>query len=287
MVAALSDLQKRAEFMLKDHSQKITIDLLVRNLILITSMFTPTGVALAGLPSAFDSPAIAVLDNTANEDTLAGKECVILLHGLGRSSSSMRPVANLLSRHGYAVVNKNYPSREHDIATLATNSLNDTVAQCKQASVIHLVTHSLGGVLVRQYFKEHHLERLANVVMLGPPNQGSEIVDAYEGWPGVAKFGGPAFLALSPSSVQGVANTLGPVNFSVGVIAGNKSVNPILSIVLPGTDDGKVTIENTRVEGMADHRVVATSHPFMMRNAEVHRNILCFLQTARFCDSFS
>lgn len=263
----------------------MTIAVLLSHLILITSLFTPTGIALANFPPPLDSRSSAVSETTGEIDDLTGKECVILLHGLGRSSSSMRPVANLLSRHGYAVVNKSYPSREHDISTLATNSLNDAVAQCQHAAVIHLVTHSLGGILVRQYVKEHHVERLANVVMLGPPNQGCEVVDAYDGWPGVAKFGGPAFLALSPSSALSVTNTLGPVNFSLGVIAGSKSVNPVLSIVLPGPDDGKVTVKNTRVDGMVEHRIVATSHPFMMRNKEVQQNILCFLQAAKFCDA--
>ena len=153
----------------------------------------------------------------------------------------------------------------HEAATFG-GALADPRLQ--SATRVHFVTHSLGGILVRSYFAEQADPRLGRVVMLGPPNQGSEVVDRLGSWWLFGRLNGPAGrqLGTGPDSVP---NSLGPVGFELGVIAGNRSINWVNSLMIPGANDGKVSVARTRVDGMREHLVLPVSHPFLMRHPRV------------------
>ncbi|MEM9532593.1 MAG: alpha/beta fold hydrolase [Pseudomonadota bacterium] len=210
-------------------------------------------------------------------------ECVILLHGLARSSRSMNRMEKILRGHGYAVANIGYDSRSAPVEKLALPAVQRGLEACdgQQPAKIHLVTHSLGGILVRYYLKNRSIDKLGHVVMLGPPNQGSHVVDNWRGVPGFKLMNGPAGMQLGTDAAS-VPGQLGPVTFSLGVIAGTRSVNPILSLSLPNPDDGKVHVENTKVVGMADFIEVPHSHTFMMRAPGVIEQVVFFLRNGRF-----
>lgn len=210
-------------------------------------------------------------------------ECVILLHGLARTARSMARLAAALRDAGYRVVNVDYPSRKHDIATLARLSIGDTLARENLARYarLHFVTHSLGGILVRHYLKMQRPANLGRVVMLAPPNQGSEVVDAFSRVPGYAFINGPAGFELGTRD-DSVPRQLGAVDYPVGVIAGTRSVNPILSTALPSPDDGKVSLAATQVEGMHDFLSLPVAHPFIMRHPQVIAQVRNFLATGAF-----
>ncbi|HEU5134596.1 MAG TPA: alpha/beta fold hydrolase [Steroidobacteraceae bacterium] len=210
-------------------------------------------------------------------------ECVILLHGLARTSHSMVPLEEALRRKGYVVANIDYPSRDHPIEILAPEAVERGLAACRscKAEVIHFVTHSLGGILVRQYLARNTVLELGRVVMLAPPNQGSEVVDRFSKIPGYEAVNGPAGYQLG-TGPESVPNMLGPVTYPVGVIAGTESVNLLLSSALPDPDDGKVSVARTRVEGMADFTTVDASHPFIMRDVDAIRQVETFLALGRF-----
>jgi triacylglycerol lipase len=179
-----------------------------------------------------------------------------------------------------------YESTDDPVGVLAGQAVPDGLAGCAGAQTIHFVTHSLGGILVRQYLEHDEIESLGRVVMLGPPNQGSEAVDRYVDWPAYAWFSGPAGQQLGTGE-ESVPRALGPVDFDLGVIAGNHTFNPILSTMLPGKDDGKVTVAATRVEGMRDHLELPVTHVFMMRNRDVIEQVIYYLANGRFDRSAS
>jgi pimeloyl-ACP methyl ester carboxylesterase len=210
-------------------------------------------------------------------------ETVILLHGLCRTSHSMVKMERALIDAGYRVQNVSYPSRTAPIQQLADDAIGKAVANCQRdgAAKIDFVTHSLGGILVRSYLARHSLPSLGRVVMLAPPNQGSEIVDKL-GWTFVFKWlNGPAGNELA-TGANSTPNQLGPATYPVGIIAGDRSINWINSLLIPGRDDGKVSIKRTKLAGMSDHLVIHTVHPFIMKNREAIRQAICFLQSGRF-----
>lgn len=205
------------------------------------------------------------------------QECVVLLHGLARTDSSMERLASSLEESGYYPVNYDYPSREHSIEKLADETIPDALAQCPDEAKIHFVTHSLGGILVRQYLSTNGIENMGRVVMLGPPNRGSQVIDTFQHVPGFEFINGPAGMQLGTGELS-LPNRLGPANFELGIIAGTRSINLILSTALPNPDDGKVSVENTKLEGMADHIAVPVSHPFLMKDKEVIEQTIHFLK---------
>ena len=193
----------------------------------------------------------------------------------------MNRLEKAVAEAGYSVRNIEYESAEHAVEDLSEETIPRAIGACGNAETIHFVTHSLGGILVRHYLENADIDHLGRVVMLGPPNQGSEIVDAYRKVPGFRWFTGPAGLQLGTGAAS-IPRTLGPVTFDVGVIAGTQSINPILSSILPDEDDGKVSVESTRVEGMADHVELPVTHTFMMRNEDVLEQVVHYLEHGRF-----
>lgn len=205
----------------------------------------------------------------------------MLLHGLARTDSSMARLASSLEEAGYYSVNYDYPSREHTIEELAGSTISGALVKCPDGAKINFVTHSLGGILVRQYLTHNVIENLGRVVMLGPPNKGSQVVDTFQSVPGFEFFNGPAGMQLGTGELS-VPNRLGPANFELGIIAGTRSINLILSTSLPNPDDGKVSVENTKLEGMSDHIALPVSHPFLMKDKDVIAQVLHFLQQGAF-----
>jgi pimeloyl-ACP methyl ester carboxylesterase len=212
-----------------------------------------------------------------------GTEWVVLLHGLGRSSRSLARLEADLASQGYSVLNLDYPSLKYPIEYLADEVLRPEVARLSAASPakIHFVTHSMGGIIVRYYLKHHDVPALGRVVMLSPPNQGSELADLLNGSALFKRFIAPAGRELG-TDTDSLPRKLGGADFNLGVIAGSKSYNPINSLILDGPDDGTVTVESTRMPGLVDFIVLPCSHNSIIRDKTAIGQVIHFLRHGAF-----
>jgi triacylglycerol lipase len=210
-------------------------------------------------------------------------EAIVLLHGLKRTRRSMEKAGRLLAAFGYKIVNLDYSSTQQAVEPLALQCIGLALRECEAAGVgkIHFLTHSMGGILVRYYLSVEPIEKLGWVVMLAPPNRGSEIVDKLGRWRLFYLLNGPAGLQLGTGH-DSLPNRLGKVDFEAGVIAGDRTINPLLSLLFRDANDGKVAVSRTQVEGMRDFIVLPYSHTFIMRQDWVVRQALHFIQQGRF-----
>ncbi len=188
-----------------------------------------------------------------------------------------------LNHKGYHTLNPGYASRSASIEQLGRAVIPEAVDACRSsnAGTIHFVTHSMGAILVRWYLKHHPMADLGRVVMLSPPNQGSELVDRLKQFTFFHWLNGPAGQQLGTDS-KSLPQRLGPVDYEAGIITGDRSVNPMLSRLLPGKNDGKVSVERTKVEGMTDFKVLHLPHPLIMYSPTVFQQIHSFLSQGRF-----
>ncbi|MFT5145274.1 MAG: triacylglycerol lipase [Rhodothermales bacterium] len=208
---------------------------------------------------------------------------VVLLHGLVRSSASMRKMEKALVEEGFHTCNIDYPSRKHGIEVLAREYILPQIRDCTRDSTqpIDFVSHSMGGILVR-YLAEYDLvPDMGRVVMLSPPNQGSELVDKFgDNWL-FDLVNGPAGNQLGTDS-SSVPLQLGPADFELGIITGSRSINGINSMIISGKDDGKVSIERAKLDGMKAFLVLPATHSFIMSNSAVIDQTIYFLKNGEF-----
>lgn len=199
---------------------------------------------------------------------------VVVLHGLGRSRRSMRPMVRALEATGHDVAWLDYAStrqtlREHGraVATLLAHV---------DATRVSFVTHSLGGLVARLALAElegasegsprgslrERLPRPHRLVMCAPPSRGAAMARLLHA--NVRGLARPVFGPVLDELAQGLDVPLPTIPFLVIAGAKGERINPLLE----GPDDGIVTVEETKLDGMTAHLVVDAIHTFVMGHPE-------------------
>jgi pimeloyl-ACP methyl ester carboxylesterase len=184
---------------------------------------------------------------------------------------------------GFATLNVDYPSRNKPLEALV-EEIHPAIARFTASleGSVHFVGHSMGGLLARVYIATNRPKNLGRVVMLGTPNGGSEIADRLKNMSLYRAWFGPAGRQLVTRRDAALAALFPPVDYPVGVIAGNRSIYPITAALLPKPHDGRVSVANTRLDRMADHIVIGTSHPWLASNRLAIAQTIAFLRDGRF-----
>ena len=227
-----------------------------------------------------------VENRSVTDESRSPDEAVVLLHGLGRTRFSMARLERVFRRDGYFVLNRTYPSRRMKIDSMSLKTIDPLIKACWAAGCrrIHFVTHSMGGILVRAFMAQNpDVPELKNshIVMLAPPNNGSQIVDRFGHTRWFRCVFGPGACQLR-TGADGYPATLGEAPATTGVIAGTHTWDPIFSRYLPGPHDGKVTVENTRLGGMKDHLTAPVTHTFIAWSSPVIRQCRHFVRHGAF-----
>ena len=221
-----------------------------------------------------------ILGCSASVDDPVPPEKVVLLHGLARTDWSMKPLELRLEKAGFIVENIHYASLDETPQEILGDVRRKIGECCSEALQLHFVTHSLGGILTRAYLAESRPANLGRVVMIAPPNKGSELADWIAESELLRWTMGPTAVALG-TAPDSLPNRLPPADFHLGIIAGTGSVNPLDGMV-EGESDGTVSVESTKLSGMDDFITVPYSHTFIMQVEPVAAQVVAFLRTGRF-----
>lgn len=224
----------------------------------------------------------------ADQNTDKSCDCVILLHGLARTKKSLSTLETHLKKEGFNVINQAYPSRKKTIEKLAVQAIPEALEKCRKfyPVKIHFATHSMGGILVRYYLDHHTIPNIGRVVMISPPNNGSEVTDKLRNWKLYQWLNGPAGNQLGTGN-DSILKRIGLPYYETGIITGDRTINPILSLIIPGKDDGKVSVQSAKLKGMKDFLTTHNSHTFIMKDTYVCRQVSFFLKTGKFDTSSS
>lgn len=195
----------------------------------------------------------------------------------------LRPLEKRLQRAGFATLNLHYESRKKPLEQLAEDIRPAIAAFAARLNgPIHFVTHSMGGLLARVYIARHRPARLGRVVMLGTPNGGSELADRLQNVGLYRAYFGPAGLQLVTTKPVTLAS-LPPADYEVGVIAGNRFLDPIAALfLLPWPNDGRVSVESCKLVEMTDYTTVKASHMALLVHPTSIRQTIAFLRTGQF-----
>jgi triacylglycerol lipase len=261
-------------------------------------------------PELVEGACPELVEGTRPAPVLPTGETVVLLHGLGLGGWAMKRFETALKRDGYRVVNLSYPSRRVPLGQLAAVWLPRALREsgASASTRLHFVTHSMGGIVLRFHLRDHAIAHPGNVVMLAPPNSGSEVVDKLANFPpfrwitgvnGVQLGTGPDSMPrmlgpwpACPALVERACPE--PVERAcpalvenagagrLGIIAGDRSLNPLFSAWIPGPNDGEVSVASAKLAGMSDFLVLHHSHTWLLWSGKTINQVRTFLRTGHF-----
>lgn len=206
------------------------------------------------------------------EGTAAGgREGVVLLHGIMRTSRSLSRLAARLAVDGFEVLNLDYPSTRLSLAGLAEDVRRSVAGFAERVD------------LIRAYLKTHRPSNLGRVVMIGTPNNGSEVADLLKGSRLFQSVLDPAGLQLVTNQ-DAFRHLFEDDGYELGVIAGRNIANPIAAAIFKAPNDGKVSVASTLPPGCRDHIVIQSNHTLMALSRRTHAETATFLRNGKFSE---
>jgi pimeloyl-ACP methyl ester carboxylesterase len=221
---------------------------------------------------------LARIAKARNLEPMTGK-VVMLVHGIIRSSKSFKALAARLQEDGYTVVGFDYPSTRTDIRDSA-EYLHSVIESLDKVEEINFVVHSMGGIVVRSYLDKHTDKRIKRMVMMGVPNGGANMADRLRKNSLYRLIYGPAGQQLN-SDPDGLIAKLPTPQFEFAIIAGGRNSSTGYNPLVPGDDDGTVSVTSARLPGAADFLLVRCTHSFLMKNDAVIDATVRFLESGR------
>lgn len=206
---------------------------------------------------------------------------VIVLHGILLNANYMKVLASYIGAKGYSVININYPSTQKNLEELVESVWIDISSQLIENKPVHFICYSMGGLLVRAMLNKYRPLMLGRVVLIGTPNNGSEIADFFKNNWFYKKIFGPAGQQLITDQ-SNIKHLFGIIDYDLGIIAGSMSLDPICSRLIKEKNDGKVSITSTKLAGMKDHIIIKSSHMFLPYSKQVLSQTVYFLQHGSF-----
>lgn len=207
---------------------------------------------------------------------------VVLLHGLWRGWRAMQPLARALAGEGFSTLNVPYPSGRMPISRLVAR-IRGQVERIASEQPVHFITHSLGGILLRSLIADQVPWQTGRIVMLAPPNCGSEIVDWSRKHPLLRRALGPAGRELGSDGVPAKLPPL-PPGTEAAVIMGRRCSIPLFGKLLGPENDGIVSAANGHIDGLRGFSVIDADHTFIQMHPEAIRRSLHFLSTGGWFD---
>lgn len=206
-------------------------------------------------------------------------KAVIVIHGIVRSSKSFGKMRKRLESEGYRVFGFDYPSTRVGIPQSA-EFLQKAVRSLEGIEEIDFVVHSMGGLIVRAYLAREQDPRIRRMVMLGVPNNGARLADKLKKNPLYKLIYGPAGQQMV-SDKDGFTRKLPIPRFDFAIIAGARGTLNGYNPLVPGDDDGTVSVSSARLPGAADFMTVKCLHSFLMSDADAIDATVRFLKSGR------
>jgi esterase/lipase len=218
---------------------------------------------------------------------------VIILHGILLGKWHLANLAKYLTKQGYKVINIGYPSTKYPLEQLVNivqENINHKLIALEHKSpeyTINFIGYSMGGLILRAIFSNNNnnidiiRKHLGKIVLLATPNHGSEVADFFQNNWLYKKIFGPAGQQLITDQTN-IKNLFTKIDYPLGVIAGNASLDYFFSRLIKQPNDGKVSIASTKIDGMQDHIILPASHTWLPYNKKVQSQIVYFLKHGKF-----
>lgn len=206
---------------------------------------------------------------------------VILLHGIRKTNSCLKGLAKFIQNQGFSILNITYPSTKYSISELTDIINNRVKGKIKEHKTVSFVGFSMGGLVIRAYLNKYKISNLGKVVMVGTPNNGSEVADFFIGNPLYKKLYGPAGMQLTTNQKK-LGYLLGKVNYECGIISGSFPLDFCYLIMRKKASDGKVSVDSTKLKNMKDHIVLNVTHWYMPYSKTIWKYIVSFLKYSQF-----